>query len=629
MLQKSQFNTNIDILNSTITSNYSERKSESISETNSESNLSQIVSTMGKIDESKFENYEIEGNISNAYISSDLTPSYQGSISVNSDSLSQKSGKYSKSNHPQNEIPNSGVNSESGSYNKISEDIPLFNNNNPQKKSFGSFQQLKNMAGEITPWLIFASFVAVLTSFQFGYSIGVTNTPEDAISNCNESSIYTRWIFPDCIPMNKIQWSILVSAQTLGGLFGGVGCGTIAEIIGRRTALWCNCFIFMIALWLQALAPNMWIFWIGRFIVGFASGIASGVVSMYIGETAPDSVRGGFGVLPQLAVTIGIFVSQFLGIFLSSRPAWRLLMGTPLIFLFVQLILLPFCPESPRWLANKRKFEEFDRSLSYFRKSGIRKEEEFANLKNEIEQVSHISLRKKLQGLIRLSLLKPLIIGIALSMAQQLSGINVVFYYSTSIFEGAGVSRPDIATACVGLVNVIFTIFVTFIIDLLGRRTLLIIGQSCQIFFFILLSIATIINFFISERITNAIMSWISIVCVVGFVISFALALGPIPWLILAEIFPDDARGLLSSICVGVNWLCNFIVAITFPTVAEYLKAFCFLPFVVLMIIFLTFTIFVVPETKGKMPASNLKSNNSMQVVPSSDSLDGVINFQQ
>eukprot|EP00818_Percolomonas_sp_WS_P008291 CAMPEP_0117435774 /NCGR_PEP_ID=MMETSP0759-20121206/656_1 /TAXON_ID=63605 /ORGANISM="Percolomonas cosmopolitus, Strain WS" /LENGTH=1532 /DNA_ID=CAMNT_0005227335 /DNA_START=583 /DNA_END=5184 /DNA_ORIENTATION=+ len=489
--------------------------------------------------------------------------------------------------------------------------------------------KLKATLKEVTPWLCFTAFVAVMSSFQFGYSIGVINTPKEAISQCEQSSVLYRWIFPDCVEMSDFQWSVMVSMQTVGGLIGGLSGGTIADFLGRRTTLWMFNVLYLLALWMQALTPWWLLFCFGRLMIGVAAGITSIVVPMYIGEISPDAVRGGFGVLPQLAITTGIFVSQLLGIFMSSRPAWRFLMGWPVVLVLLQMLIFPFCPESPRWLANKRKFVKSERAINKLRRDGPERDYEFQQMRRVLDQKVKASTIKQIAGLFRLSLLKPLIIGIGLNLAQQLSGINVVFYYSTDIFKGAGVARPDIATAVVGLINVIVTLIVAFLMDLLGRRTLLLMGQSAQIVFFTLLSVASIVNQYVTEPVTSAIMSWISIVCVVGFVMSFAIGLGAIPWLILAEIFPDDARAYLSSICVGTNWVANFIVALTFPTMATYMQAYCFLPFIAVLIFFLVFTIIIVPETKGKSmeEGSGSEANakfEGLAVVPSADSLDGL-----
>lgn len=188
-----------------------------------------------------------------------------------------------------------------------------------------------------------------------------------------------------------------------------------------------------------------------------------------------------------------------------------------------------------------------------------------------------------------------------LHMCQQLSGINVVFFYSTSIFKSIGIERGDIATAALGAVNVLMTIVATVLMDRLGRKTWLILGLIGMLFFFSLLALACILN----VHVTGAGMTFgiLALIGVFGYVISFAVSLGPIPWLIVGELFPTSVRGYASSIATFLNWGCNVLIAFTFGPLRKLLQEYVFLPYCGVLLFFLIFVIFVVRETKGKTVA--------------------------
>jgi len=240
---------------------------------------------------------------------------------------------------------------------------------------------------------------------------------------------------------------------------------------------------------------------------------------------------------------------------------------------------------------------------------GYRRLRRSADVSQEFEQVrraelggsgaydmNKVSFFTKVKALFRRELWRPLLVGIGLQMAQQLSGVNVVFAYSTSIFTSAGLGNyAALCTTMVGLVNVIFTIIVVPLMDRLGRRTLLLIGETgCFVFF------GTLALCFILQHYAVTVFGIISVICVIGFVISFAIALGPIPWLIISEIFPSDVRPLAVSIAVTVNWTCNFVILLTFESMSNALKQYTFLPYTAIILLSIVFTVFLVMETKGK-----------------------------
>ena len=256
------------------------------------------------------------------------------------------------------------------------------------------------------------------------------------------------------------------------------------------------------------------------------------------------------------------------------------------------MILLPFCPSSPKWLYQKGMTEKAEMSLIKLRNT--------SKITKEINQLED-ALNNKPKGnffnsLFRKELIKPILIGITLHITQQLSGVNAVIFYSTSIFENAGVQNASIATAVIGLVNVIATIFSVFLIEKLGRKILLLVSEIWSFFFYILLSISFIL---IHYNIAVQVMNIVTVISVVMFIIGFAIGLGPIPWVMTSELYPDEVRGFISSCLLALNWSIVFGVGLTFDSIDSLIKPFTFIPFTIVIGISIIIAIFFISETKN------------------------------
>ncbi|KAL0481034.1 MFS transporter solute carrier family 2 (facilitated glucose transporter) [Acrasis kona] len=418
--------------------------------------------------------------------------------------------------------------------------------------------------------------------------------------------------------MKDSEWYAFVAMFTLGGLFGGLLGGAISDLLGRRNTLFFNNLFFIASYVLMSLFSDFEVLTTGRFLVGLGAGVTTSVVNMYLSEVSPVKLRGAIGVLPQLGIVIGILVSQLLAIPLArgGRPwQWRLLLGWIIVLPILQMILLPFCPESPKFLlVNKRSSE---RALAAFQKLRRSKnvQQEFEDVKRqELESREQPSVFVRIKALFRRELLKPLLVAIILQMVQQLSGVNIVFSYSKDVFKSVGLSdyEADLSTVMVGLTNVICTIVVVPLMDRMGRRTLLLIGEVGCFLFFSTLSLCQILG----DRVNTVATGVISVICVVGFVISFAISLGPIPWLIISEIFPSDVRPFAVSIASTINWLCNFAVLMIFPLLQKAINEFVFLPFACIILASIIFTLLFVMETKGKSVEEIVGISSAVTVDP-------------
>ncbi|CAH1954470.1 unnamed protein product [Acanthoscelides obtectus] len=285
---------------------------------------------------------------------------------------------------------------------------------------------------------------------------------------------------------------------------------------------------------------------------------------MYISEISPLNLRGGLGTVNQLAVTIGLLLSQVLGIeqILGTNDGWPLLLGLAVVPALLQLVLLPICPESPRYLLITKQWEEEARKALRRLRASNAVEEDIEEMRAE-ERAQQAEASISMAELICSPTLRaPLVIGVVMQLSQQLSGINAVFYYSTNLFVSSGLPADNakFATIGIGCIMFIMTLISIPLMDRMGRRTLHLYGLGGMFIF----SIFITISFLIKEMIDW--MSYLSVVSTLCFVKFFAVGPGSIPWMITAELFSQGPRPAAMSIAVLVNWIANFVVGIGFPS---------------------------------------------------------------
>ncbi|XP_032204768.1 solute carrier family 2, facilitated glucose transporter member 3 isoform X3 [Mustela erminea] len=335
---------------------------------------------------------------------------------------------------------------------------------------------------------------------------------------------------------------------------------------------------------------------LGRLVIGLFCGLCTGFVPMYIGEVSPTALRGAFGTLNQLGIVIGILVAQIFGlkVIMGTEELWPLLLGFTIIPAVLQSAALPFCPESPRFLLINRREEESAKEILQRLWGTQDVSQDIQEMKDESARMAQEKQPTVLELFRSRSYQQPIMISIMLQLSQQLSGINAVFYYSTGIFEDAGVKEPIYATIGAGVVNTIFTVVSLFLVERAGRRTLHMIGLGgmavCSIFMTISLLLKDDYNW----------MSFVCIGAILVFVAFFEIGPGPIPWFIVAELFSQGPRPAAMAVAGCSNWTSNFLVGLLFPSAAFYLGAYVFIIFTGFLIIFLVFTFFKVPETRGR-----------------------------
>ncbi|XP_069753700.1 solute carrier family 2, facilitated glucose transporter member 2 isoform X2 [Narcine bancroftii] len=423
--------------------------------------------------------------------------------------------------------------------------------------------------------LLLSVFTAVLGSLQFGYGTGVINTPQEVIKrhyahvlHVTHNVSMARDLTLAATPVKDRQvmryWALSVAIFCIGGMVSSFFVGYLADRLGRVKAMKVINILAIVGALLMGLAkmgPSHILVITGRAITGVYCGLSSGLVPMYIGEISPTSLRGALGTIHQLAVVIGILVSQVIGLsfLLGNDQLWPLLLGLSGSPAILQSILLIFCPESPRYLYIKLGKEEAARKSLCRLHGPSHMEEQIVEMekeKAEIEKEPRVSIPQLFRSS---SYRQPIIVALMLHMSQQFSGINAIFYYSTAIFQQAGVSEPVYATIGVGFVNIIFTIASIFLVDHAGRRSLFMVGQAGMCGCSILMTFALVLQS------TYTWMSYLSMLAIFVFVAFFEIGPGPIAWFIAAELFSQGPRPAAVTISGFCNWTCNFLVGMTFP----------------------------------------------------------------
>ncbi len=395
--------------------------------------------------------------------------------------------------------------------------------------------------------------------------------------------------------LDPTMQGVATAAVLVGATLGAAAAGVLSDKLGRKRVILAVALLFVLGALGSAVAPSLLMLLAARAVVGVAIGVASMLTPLYLAEISPKEQRGAIVSLNQFCITFGILVSYLADYALTGVAGnWRWMLGlgcVPGAILFLGMLTLP---ESPRWLAGQGRNDEARAALKRTRDSDD-VEAELAELRTDLRReggtIAPWSALFDARGR------RPLIIGVALAVFQQVTGINTVIYYAPTIFQSAGLSSASVsilATAGVGLVNVIMTVVAMRLMDRAGRRALLLVGLAGMIVMLLVLAA----GFALGGKGAVAYITVASVALYVGF---FAIGLGPVFWLLISEIFPLSVRGRGMSVATVSNWGSNFVVTLVFPGVVAALgSAMAFLIFAVLSVGAWIFTYAMVPETKGR-----------------------------
>ncbi|KAG8379971.1 hypothetical protein BUALT_Bualt07G0145000 [Buddleja alternifolia] len=415
--------------------------------------------------------------------------------------------------------------------------------------------------------------VATLSSFLFGYHLGVVNDTLESISL-------------DLGFSGSTLAEGLVVSTCLGGAFiGSVFSGWIADGLGRRRAFQLCALPMIVGASLSATTSSLEGMLLGRLLVGTGMGLGPPVAALYVSEVSPAFVRGTYGSFTQIATCLGLMTSLLIGIPAKNVLGWwRVCFWVSAIPAALLAILMEFSAESPHWLFKRGRIAETEAELDrLFGALHVKSSMSEFSKSDRGDEVDAVKFSELLYG----RHFRVVFIGSALFALQQLSGINAVFYFSSTVFKSAGVPS-DIGNICVGIVNISGSVVAMILMDRLGRKLLLAVAMSLQVFA-------------ASDFLLGSGKLYLSVGGMLLFVLTFALGAGPVPSLLLSEIFPSRIRAKAMAVCMAVHWVINFFVGLLFLHLLEVLGP------QILYSIFGTFCLmgvaFVkknVVETKGK-----------------------------
>jgi SP family arabinose:H+ symporter-like MFS transporter len=390
--------------------------------------------------------------------------------------------------------------------------------------------------------------------------------------------------------LNSIQEGWAVSVVLIGCMIGAGLAGPVSDRFGRRRFMLASAVLFLVSAVGCALPRTIAVFVIFRFVGGLGIGSAAVLSPLYIAEVAPARVRGALVSVNQLAIVTGILLAYFVNwLFAGTGPDnWRWMYGlgaVPSVFFFLLLLRVP---ESPRWLVKNGR-EEAARTVLTRADSA---EAAAAGLR-EIRETLALE-EGSVRELFRPAFRRPLLIAIVLAVFQQITGINAILYYAPRIFEGAGFGRMSAIgqSAIIGVCNMLFTIVAIVLADKVGRRPLLLIATGGMGLSLLLLGAAFKFPLLPASALLFIILLYIAF---------FASAMGPLVWVVMAEIFPIKVRGSAMGLATLILWFADFLVTLTFPVISDrFHPSTAFWLYAAMCVLDLAFIAVFLPETKGR-----------------------------
>ncbi len=431
------------------------------------------------------------------------------------------------------------------------------------------------------------TMIASLGGLLFGFDTGVIAG----------ALVYLREDFAlTAVTEGLVVTSLLFPGATVGALLGG----PVADRIGRKKSLVLAGVIFSVATVACALAPNVIVLVAARIALGYAVGVASVVVPLYLAEMAPASQRGRIVTVNQLMLVIGLFlafvINAVLANLISDAVVWRYMLGIALIPALGLLLGMLSLPDTPRWYASKQMWVQAKRTLERAHHAD--------RVEAEYEQISAIVKADHLQG--KVSVLATLrtepwmklliLVGIILAVAQQTTGINVVMYYAPTVLETSGLTRSAslLASVTVGVAMIVFTIVGMWLLGLMGRRKMMLLGFGGVA----ASHLGLLVTYLLPESTFRSYLILLFMLLVTAFMVTF---LGTTGFLVLSELFPLPIRGFAMGACLGGLWVANSLISFFFPIAAEEFGSVAvFSGFMVLNVLAAVFAFRCIPETKGR-----------------------------
>ncbi|MCD7457885.1 hypothetical protein HAX54_036522 [Datura stramonium] len=423
--------------------------------------------------------------------------------------------------------------------------------------------------------------VACLGAILFGYHLGVVNGALEYLAKdlgIAENTVIQGWI---------------VSTVLAGAFVGSFTGGALADKFGRTKTFILDAIPLAVGAFLCTTAQSVQAMIIGRLLTGIGIGISSAIVPLYISEISPTEIRGTLGTVNQLFICIGILVALVAGLPLSGNPSWwRTMFGIALIPSVLLALGMAFSPESPRWLYQQGRISEAETSIKR-----LYGKERVAEVMGDLEAASQGSSEPDAGWLDLFSsrYRKVVSIGAAMFLLQQLAGINAVVYYSTAVFRSAGISSDVAASALVGAANVFGTTVASSLMDKQGRKSLLLISFTGMAASMMLLSLS------FTWKVLTPYSGTLAVLGTVLYVLSFSLGAGPVPALLLPEIFASRIRAKAVALSLGMHWITNFFIGLYFlSVVTKFGISTVYMGFAAVCLLAVMYIAGNVVETKGR-----------------------------
>ena len=447
---------------------------------------------------------------------------------------------------------------------------------------------------------VLISVVAAIGGFLFGFDTAVINGAVDAIQGD--------------FALSSVLIGFTVSCALLGSALGAWYAGPLADRTGRVRVMLIASALFTVSSIGSGLAFGVWdlIFW--RFVGGVGVGAASVIAPAYIAEVAPAHVRGRLGSLQQLAIVLGIFAALLSNAFLAGASGgaaepwwfgletWRWMFLAELVPALAYGILALQVPESPRYLVAKGELKRAAEVLREVLGSRSREavQQKINDIRTSLRREDDPSLRDLLGR--RFGLLPIVWVGILLSVFQQFVGINVIFYYSTTLWRSVGFTESDALTASVitSVTNVVVTLVAIAIVDRVGRKPMLVGGSIGMAVTLTVMAVCFSQSTGSGDNVSLP-EPWgqVALVAANLYVVAFGATWGPVVWVLLGEMFPNKIRAAALAVAAAAQWLANFAISTSFPALADIGLSFAYGLYATFAAISLFFVLRAVRETKG------------------------------
>src|SRR5919205_2806641 len=424
-------------------------------------------------------------------------------------------------------------------------------------------------------------FFGALGGLLFGYDTGVISGAILFISQELKTTPFLE--------------GLIVASLLLGAAVGAGSAGPLSDRLGRRNLILIAAVTFAVGAIGAALSPSVAVLILFRIVLGLAVGAAALTVPLYLSELAPTEIRGAITSLNQLMITVGILAAYLVNAALASSGAWRVMLGAAVVPSLILLVGMLFMPETPRYLVSTGEEDDARNVLDRVRSDG--------EVDRELREIHEVEDQEGGHGLRELTAkwVRPaLLVAIGLAVFQQFIGINTIIYYAPTTLTqvGYGSASAIYANIIIGVLNVAMTVVAIKIIDRVGRKPMLLAGLVGMVTSLAVLGLSGMLM--AKPTAPGDPAAIITLICLAGFIVSFAATWGPVVWVMLPEVLPLNVRGTAMGVAIFLHWGANFLVAQTFPSLLSAFGPGVFLGYAGIGVLAGLFVATLVTETKGR-----------------------------